>query len=141
MLTASELLFGEVKVDDSSIFYLRKHVFAFVNERPLIEGHIVIAPTKQIRRLKELSEVEMLELMFTIKSISANLKKFYNTSSVAVQIQDGKEAGQVINHLCVHIYPITVKTNYKDASATRVKLSKTDIDKLAKTFEENFVFK
>lgn len=55
-----------------------------------------------------------MELWISVKKISNNLKKFYNTDSVHIAIQDGDDAGQTIEHCHVHIIPITKKFNQEN---------------------------
>ena len=38
-----------------------------------------------------------------------NLKKYYNTDSIQITIQDGEDAGQSIEHLHIHLIPYSKK--------------------------------
>ncbi len=55
-----------------------------------------------------------MELWISVKHISENLKKYYNTESINVFIPDGEDAGQTIDHLVVHFIPVNKKLNVEN---------------------------
>lgn len=52
-----------------------------------------------------------MDLWISAKLISANLKKYYNTDSVSITIQDGEDAGQTVPHCHFHIMPLIKRKN------------------------------
>ena len=56
------LKFGRIKIEESQIFYKRKFVFAFVNLRPFLPGHVLLSPTRVEKYYSNLTETELIEL-------------------------------------------------------------------------------
>jgi bis(5'-adenosyl)-triphosphatase len=76
--TPSTVKFGNIDIKDSLIFYYRKYVFAFVNIKPIVAGHVLLCPIRKEKKYKDLSETEAMELWVSAKKIADNLKRFYN---------------------------------------------------------------
>jgi bis(5'-adenosyl)-triphosphatase len=53
-----------------------------------------------------------MELWISVKHISENLKKFYNTDSIDIVIQDGEDAGQTVQHVHVHLIPVNKSSKF-----------------------------
>jgi bis(5'-adenosyl)-triphosphatase len=100
-----EMNFGKLIIPANHIFYQKKYSFAFVNLKPFSKGHILVCPTRQEKKFKDLNEIEAIELMISVRNISSALKKYYKTDSVSIVIQDGEKSGQSIDHIHVHIIP------------------------------------
>jgi diadenosine tetraphosphate (Ap4A) HIT family hydrolase len=54
---------------------------------------VLLCPTRVEKKYKNLTETECGELWISARNIAENLKKFYNTNSVQITIQDGEDAG------------------------------------------------
>jgi bis(5'-adenosyl)-triphosphatase len=90
-----------------------------------------------------------MDLWISVKSISSNLKKFYNTDRVTIAIQDGSDSGQTIQHVHVHLIPIlnNEKKNSLDLEKgvgfdnnNREARSKEEMAKEAKEYREAFFY-
>ena len=136
------LKFGRIKINESQIFYKRKFVFAFVNLRPFLPGHVLLSPTRVEKYYSNLTETELIELWISAKNIAENLKKFYHTDSVQINIQDGENSGQTVEHCHLHIIP--VPNNYQPNNIDGDgEIKNRTIEEMAKEAEEyrnNFVF-
>ena len=100
-----EMNFGNLKIPAAHIFYQKKYSFAFVNLKPFSKGHILVCPSRNEKKYKDLTEIEAIELMISVRNISSALKKYYKTETVNIVIQDGEKSGQSIEHVHVHIIP------------------------------------
>ena len=67
---AAPLYFGNKEVSNQ-VFLRRRYVFAMVNERPVTKYHILICPVRQVRSMRELTELEYLELFTCAREIAA----------------------------------------------------------------------
>jgi bis(5'-adenosyl)-triphosphatase len=74
----SVVKFGNHDIKDTHIFYYRKYVFAFVNLKPVVPGHVLLCPVRKEKKYKDLTETEAIELWISAKKIADNLKKFYD---------------------------------------------------------------
>ena len=119
--------FAEYTIDEKLIFYKRKLVYAFVNLKPIVPGHVLLSPTRVEKSYVNLTEAEAIEMWISAKVISENLKKYYHTNSVQISIQDGKEAGQTVEHCHIHILPIPEGSSIKEVDDEKRK---------ERTFEE-----
>ena len=133
--------FGPITIDDKIIFYKRKLVFAFTNLKPFLPGHVLLAPTRVEKSYANLTEAEAIEMWISAKNISENLKKYYHTNSVQISIQDGKEAGQTVEHCHIHLIPIP--EGYKSKGVDNDDRKARTLEEMiqeAETYKQNFVF-
>lgn len=99
----SAMKFAAFPIEPESIFFRSAHSFAFVNLKPVVNGHVLICPKRVALRLTDLSDEETADLFVTAKKVQRMLEKHHGVSSSTVCIQDGPEAGQTVNHVHVHV--------------------------------------
>ncbi|KOS17705.1 Bis(5'-nucleosyl)-tetraphosphatase [Escovopsis weberi] len=102
--------FGPFEVTDQ-VFFTTPHSFALVNLKPLTPGHVLVCPLRPHPRLTDLSGDETADLFATVQVAQRLLARAYFRSaepcggSFTVAVQDGKEAGQTVPHVHVHVIP------------------------------------
>ncbi len=87
------------------IIYEDEYVFAMYDKYPVSKGHILIIPKKHIKTYFDTSiEIRKAidKAIFHLKDL---LDKLYNPDGYNIGINNGKEAGQTIFHLHVHLIP------------------------------------
>lgn len=101
------LCFGPFTVTEAQAFHVSSSSlsFALVNLRPLLPGHSLVCPVRQVPRLSQLNPKETADLFLTVKEVSAMLERVYKATALNVAVQDGAAAGQSVNHVHVHIIP------------------------------------
>lgn len=87
------------------VFYHTATSFAFVNIRPLLPGHVLVAPIRPVIRLSELTDAETADLFVTVKRVGRMLERVHRASALSIPLQDGVDAGQSVPHLHVHLLP------------------------------------
>ena len=97
--------FGPHTLDKSQIFYETPLIFACVNISPLVPGHILICPKRLTPRYKDLTKEEITDLFTSAQEISSKLENHFGTSALNFGLQDGKDAGQSVPHVHLHILP------------------------------------
>ncbi|CAI4221821.1 unnamed protein product [Auanema sp. JU1783] len=102
---SSTLMFSTFPIAPECIFFRSAHSFAFVNLKPIVEGHILVSPKKAHKNLTDLSDEETADLYITAKKVQKMLQKVYGNDSTTVCVQDGTEAGQTVQHVHVHVVP------------------------------------
>ena len=133
--------FGHIIIDDKVIFYKRKLVFAFTNLKPFLPGHVLLVPTRVEKSYSNLTEAEAIEMWVSAKNIAENLKKYYHTNSVQISIQDGKDAGQTVEHCHIHLIPIP--EGYKSKGVDNNDRKARTLEEMAQEaeiYKQNFVF-
>ncbi|KAK4337044.1 hypothetical protein RND71_043392 [Anisodus tanguticus] len=99
-----EYKFGQKMVNSNQVFIKTNLSFAFVNHKPIVEGHVLVSSLKEAKKLTDLTQDEIADLFFTVQKVQILLEKEYKTNSCTVFIQDGKDADQ-IEQIHVHILP------------------------------------
>eukprot|EP00347_Sterkiella_histriomuscorum_P008485 403344914 len=116
----------EIGFDNGDI---RGGVFAMVVHNPIAKGHVLVCPRNAIARYRDLDTKDLFEISLTVQLLTRFLQDYYQTDSSTVSIQEGQGAGQMINHLHVHIIP-RFKGDFKNND---------DIYPLIEKFDENFL--
>jgi len=87
---------------ETKIIYENDFVLAFNDINPQAPTHILVIPKKHISSLKDQTTEDkqiMGELMFAVKEIADKL----NLNSYRTVINTGKDAGQSVFHIHVHL--------------------------------------
>ena len=80
-----------------------KHSIAFLDAFPLAKGHTLIIPKKHHGKIQEMSPEENSDLFSVVHKIIPKIDKLSGGTLVAVH--NGREAGQEIPHVHVHLVP------------------------------------
>ncbi|XP_024020416.1 bifunctional bis(5'-adenosyl)-triphosphatase/adenylylsulfatase FHIT isoform X3 [Morus notabilis] len=78
--------FGPYKIDSKEVFYSTQLSYAAVNLRPLLPGHVLVCPRREVKRFVDLTAEETSDLWITAQ-------------------KDGPQAGQTVPHVHIHIIP------------------------------------
>ena len=80
--------------------YENEYAVVFKDINPKADTHLLVVPRLHVESLNELNDKDLLgELMMTVKSITKKL----GIKSYRTVINTGKEAGQEVFHLHIHI--------------------------------------
>lgn len=98
-----KIISGEFNTD---FVYENEDVVVFKDINPKADTHLLVVPRKHVASLNELDdEVLMGKLLMTVKEVTKKL----GISSYKTIINTGKEAGQVVFHLHIHILAGNIK--------------------------------
>ncbi|XP_016196119.1 bifunctional bis(5'-adenosyl)-triphosphatase/adenylylsulfatase FHIT [Arachis ipaensis] len=100
-----EFKFGPYKIHKSEVFYATNLSYAMVNLRPLLPGHVLICPKREVKRFVDLTAEETSDLWLTAQKIGNQLESYHKASSLTFAIQDGPQAGQTVPHVHIHVVP------------------------------------
>jgi len=89
----------------ASIVYEDTDVMAFVDIRPVSEGHTLIIPKKHYVDIYDTPDQLLAALHVIVKKIAVVIKKVTNADGISIVQQNGKAAGQDIFHIHVHVIP------------------------------------
>ncbi|XP_060205503.1 bifunctional bis(5'-adenosyl)-triphosphatase/adenylylsulfatase FHIT-like [Lycium barbarum] len=98
-------MFGPYKIDNKQVFYSTHLSYALVNLRPLLPGHVLVCPRREVQRFAELTADETSDLWLTAQKVGKQLESYHKASSLTFAIQDGPQAGQTVPHVHIHIIP------------------------------------
>eukprot|EP00127_Corallochytrium_limacisporum_P005618 Clim_evm17s209 gene=Clim_evmTU17s209 len=98
-------MFGPHKIPLDHIFHNGKNVFCFVNIKPVVPGHALVATNRVVERVKDLEGNEAMDLMLAAQQVSKLLEAAYDATGTTIAIQDGPIAGQTVPHVHIHVLP------------------------------------
>uniref|UniRef100_A0A2P2K447 Bis5'-adenosyl-triphosphatase n=1 Tax=Rhizophora mucronata TaxID=61149 RepID=A0A2P2K447_RHIMU len=79
--------FGPYRIDSKEVFYLTNLSFAMVNLRPILPGHVLICPRREVKRFGDLTAEETIDLWLTAKKVGTQLECFHKATSLTFTIQ------------------------------------------------------
>lgn len=87
---------------------------AFLDVNPLVEGHVLVIPKKEVDYLFDLDDESYAELMLFAKIVAAGVKKAIPCKRVGVAV-----IGLEVPHVHVHLVPLN---QMNDINFSRAKL-------------------
>lgn len=98
--------FGSVVIPTNQIFYRSVFSIAFVNISPVLPGHVLVSPLREgLKRCEQMTATECGDLMVTGSYVGRVMERYFGATSITFVMQDGKEAGQSVFHVHLHIIP------------------------------------
>ena len=90
----------------ASIVYEDEQVVAFLSNRPVNVGHTIVVPKRHCENIYEVPEDEAAYLFRIVKRVAKAVKDATGTEGVRIVQNNGKDAGQVVFHLHIHVIPM-----------------------------------
>ncbi len=106
-MTENDCIFCQIarKEAPASVIYEDKKVMAFMDIRPVSEGHTLIIPKQHYVDIFDTPDELLAATHVVTKKIAAATKTATNADGISIVQQNGKAAGQDIFHLHVHVIP------------------------------------
>jgi histidine triad (HIT) family protein len=115
----------------SKIITETKNSVAFLDAFPVSFGHTLVIPKNHYEKVQDMSSIDSIDLFNTIHDVITKVDKI--TGSTLLAIHNGKDSGQEIPHVHVHLIPRQpsdqagpVHSMFKN----RPKLSDRELDEL-----------
>jgi len=102
---------------------------AFLDAFPLIKGHTLVIPKTHYTKIQEMTESDNADLFETVRILTGKIERLAPSSLVAVH--NGKESGQEIPHVHVHIIPRRQEDGVGPVHSMFTKSPKMSDDELA----------
>jgi histidine triad (HIT) family protein len=97
---------GIVKGDLPSFrVYEDEHLLAFLDIEPVNKGHTLVIPKKHYPTILDVNSREMSNLVQVLKHLTQALQKEFGYDAFNIHQNNGKVAGQVVDHLHFHVWP------------------------------------
>ncbi len=74
--------------------------FAFMDIHPLLPGHVLVVPKKQVDQFDELEQSDAEAILATVQKLSKVLRRAFNTSRTALFVM-----GYDVPHAHIHLVP------------------------------------
>lgn len=104
---------------------------SFLDAFPLVKGHVLVIPKQHHSKIQDMSEKENSDLFSLVHTMISKVDSV--TGSTLLAVHNGKDAGQEVPHVHVHLVP---RSNSDSAGAIHsmfdnpLKLSEPEIEKL-----------
>ena len=92
---------GEIK---SRLIMESKNSIAFLDAFPVTKGHTLVIPKTHYGKIQDMSQDDSVDLFRVVYEVVPKIDKI--TGSTLLAIHNGKESGQEIPHVHVHLIPI-----------------------------------
>ena len=116
----------------SKIIIETKNSIAFLDAFPLSQGHTLVIPKNHYEKVQDMKDMDNTDLFNTVHKVISKVDKL--TGATLLAIHNGKDSGQEIPHVHVHLIPRQssdqagpVHSMFKD----RPKLSDVELDELS----------
>jgi histidine triad (HIT) family protein len=113
----------------ASIVYEDEKSLAFLDIRPLNEGHTLVIPKAHYETVFDIPQELIMYLHGITKQVAIAVKKATKADGISIMQQNGEAAGQEVFHLHIHVVP-----RYKGQKLPRFSdLKEVDKEKLSQT--------
>ncbi len=111
---------------------------AFLDAFPLTKGHTLIIPKAHYSKIQEMTKDDTSDLFELARVVTKKIESLYPSSLIA--IHNGKESGQEVPHVHIHLIPRSPSDKagpVHSLFSNRPKLSDTEFDEIAKTIRNS----
>lgn len=107
--------------------------YAFLDINPLVKGHTLVIPRREVDYLFDMSDDELAEMAVFAKKVAAAIKKAYPCIKVGMAV-----LGLEVAHAHIHLIPMNSE---KDMifSNPKMNLSESEFKEIAGNIYKNFV--
>ncbi len=93
------------------------HFYAFLDIAPLVEGHVLVVPKKEVDRIFDLDDSDIAGAFVFAKKIGKAIEKAFNCNRCGISV-----IGLEVPHAHIHLMPISKPRDMNFANET-LKLS------------------
>lgn len=106
--------------------------YAFLDINPLVKGHTLVIPRREVDYLFDLSDEELAEMVVFAKKVAAAIKKAFPCKKVGMAV-----LGLEVAHAHIHLIPMNSE---KDMifSNPKLKLPEQEFKEIADKISQNF---
>ncbi len=106
-MNSSDCIFCRIVNNELPCFkvYEDSDFIAFLDIRPANRGHCLIVPKKHYENLLDFDEELLNKMMPVVKKVASAVKKATKADAFNILLNNGKEAGQEVNHVHIHLIP------------------------------------
>ncbi|MES1915229.1 MAG: hypothetical protein MHM6MM_007207 [Cercozoa sp. M6MM] len=79
--------------------------YCAVNLKPVLPNHLLIISKRRVARVTQLTDEELADMWQLARRMARLIEKIRGTEAFTFSIQDGKAAGQTVEHVHIHLLP------------------------------------
>ncbi len=101
-----DCIFCKIVSGEISSKFLKEtaHSVSLLDAYPLARGHTLVIPKKHHQKVQDMSDVENTDLFLLVSEMASKVDTMTGSSTL-IAIHNGKQAGQEIPHVHVHLVP------------------------------------
>lgn len=97
--------FAQWPIERKIVFFWSPLSIAFTNLKPVVPGHVLLVPKRVVPNFRHLTDAEVKDLFASARLVASLLTSKYKADSYAITLQDGRDSGQTVSHVHLHILP------------------------------------
>ena len=107
--------------------YEDNNTISFLDIMPANKGHCLVVPKKHYETLLDIPDEDLANLIKAAKKVTKALSLSIGNGSYNLVMNNGKEAGQLVNHAHIHIIPrfvgdrLRIKWSHKEYTDKEMK--------------------
>lgn len=109
-----------------------ENCLAFLDVMPLVEGHVLVIPKKEIDYIFDLDDALLSELNLFAKKVSHAIKKTINCKRIGVAV-----IGLEVSHAHIHLVPINTVGDINFAKP-KINITIEKLQEIAEKIKANF---
>ncbi len=117
--------------------YEDSETLAFLDISPCNKGHTLVIPKKHYETIDQMPVEELKDLIAKVQKISKAVKETTSAEGYNVNQNNGKAAGQLVNHVHFHIIP-RFNNDGHSFDWTHLKYEEDEMNRLADTIKKHF---
>ena len=115
--------------------YEDKDVIAFLDINPANPGHTLVMPKRHAETIMDADDESLEKAIVVAKTIATRIKERLNADGVNILQNNGKHAGQLVNHVHFHVMPRFAEDKIL-ISYPKIKLEEKDFEEIQKKLSE-----
>ena len=126
----------EGKISARKIIETEKSL-AFLDAFPLTKGHTLVIPKNHYSKIQEMSKDDNADLFEIVRILTGKIEQLFSSSLIAVH--NGKESGQEIPHVHIHIIPRNIDDDVGPVHSMfrkRPHLTSDELDQIAEKLRD-----
>ena len=112
----------------ADIVYEDEDTIAFLDAKPAAPGHTLVVPKIHAENIFEISSESWSQVMETARKLSITIENALDAKGINLMMNNREHAGQVVDHVHVHIVPRFTgdahrqwsQSSYKDGEAEKI---------------------
>lgn len=97
-----KIISGEIP---SHVVYEDDATFCIMDIQPLTRGHLLVMPKKHVERFGDMEERDVIPVMLTVHRMVGAMSSVFQPDGYNIFQNNGRAAGQIVDHLHVHLVP------------------------------------
>jgi len=106
---------------------------AFLDVFPLVEGHVLVVPKKEVDYIFDLEDSDFTELQLFSKKVARAIKQVISCKRIGVAV-----IGLEVPHAHIHLVPM-INTDDLNFTKSKLKPSKEQLEEVARKISEAFL--